>query len=261
MAFIQNGLIVRIRMNRRHKPAHDAEFFLNDLRDRRQAIRRAGRIGNNRVARRIVVRMIHADDERRIIVLSGRRDDDFLHAAVHVLHRFLMPFEFPRRLDDNLRPVIFPCERRRVAALEDMHAAPLNHEIIAVNLNVPIPAPVDGIVFQKIRRRLHTARIIDRDDVKFILPIPHIAENQPPDAPKPIDPNLRSHPEPSCKKLKNVNENAKNTFAFSHFYTKSRGRFPAELLSFCVPGSAEFRKQLRKTEALCAIFPNVYHRK
>ena len=59
--------------------------FMNDLDDRREAIRRAGGRRQQPVPGRVVQVVVHADDDvQRRRVLDRRGDDHALHAAIEI---------------------------------------------------------------------------------------------------------------------------------------------------------------------------------
>ena len=54
-------LVVRVRVDRRHDAVHDAERLVQDLRDRREAVRRARRVRDDVVLRRVVLLVVDAE--------------------------------------------------------------------------------------------------------------------------------------------------------------------------------------------------------
>src|SRR6202022_459822 len=61
---VEQLLIIRIGVDGGHGAAVDAESFLENLGDGREAVGGAGGVRNNVVLRRIVGLVIHAEDER-----------------------------------------------------------------------------------------------------------------------------------------------------------------------------------------------------
>ena len=61
---VEQVLVVRVGVDRRHPALDDAELLVEDLGDRREAVGRARRVGDDVVLRRVVLLVVDADDER-----------------------------------------------------------------------------------------------------------------------------------------------------------------------------------------------------
>jgi hypothetical protein len=84
---VEQLLVVRVRVHRCHPALDDAERFVQHFGDRRKAIGRAGRVRNDLVLRRVVLRVVDAKHEHGIRPLGGRGDHHALGAALQVLAR------------------------------------------------------------------------------------------------------------------------------------------------------------------------------
>src|SRR5690606_207123 len=97
---VQDALVVRVRVHRRHQALDDAEVLVEDLRQRRHAVGGAGGVGDDVVVRRVVLVVVHAHDEGDVLVLRRGGDDDLLGAAGDVLPGVFLLGEDAGRLDD-----------------------------------------------------------------------------------------------------------------------------------------------------------------
>ena len=84
MRHVQRHLVVGVRVHRRHQRAADAEVLVQHLGHRREAVGGAGRVRDDVVLGRVVLLVVDADDDRDVLVLGGRGDDDLLRAGVDV---------------------------------------------------------------------------------------------------------------------------------------------------------------------------------
>jgi len=82
---IKDHLIVGVGVNRRHRPADNLKIVMDDLGDWRQAIRRAGSIRNDVMLGRIVLVVVHPENQGNVLILGWSRDDHFLYRTAHVL--------------------------------------------------------------------------------------------------------------------------------------------------------------------------------
>ena len=79
MGKVEDHLIIRIGVNRRHRSADDFELIVHYLRYRRQAVRGARCIRNNVMLRGIVLVVVHSQHERDVLILGGSRNNDLFH--------------------------------------------------------------------------------------------------------------------------------------------------------------------------------------
>ena len=113
-------LVVRVRVDRRHEAALDRVRLVQELRDRRDAVRRARRVRDDVVLLRVVVAVVDAEDEGDVRIGRRRRDDDLLRARVEVLLRRLALREEPGRLDRDVDAELAPRQLGRVALGEEL---------------------------------------------------------------------------------------------------------------------------------------------
>src|SRR3972149_6651572 len=69
-------LVVGVRVDRGHQPPLDPEGVEEHLRDRREAVRRAGGVGDDPVLRGVICLLVHPHHEGGVGVLGRGRDED-----------------------------------------------------------------------------------------------------------------------------------------------------------------------------------------
>ena len=82
---VEQLLIAGVGVDRRHHAVPDAERLVEHLRDRGEAVRRAGGVGDDVVALGVVdVVEVHAERDRDVGLLGGRGDDHLARAGLEV---------------------------------------------------------------------------------------------------------------------------------------------------------------------------------
>ena len=84
---IQQLLVIRVRVNRRHGSRLNAKRVVQHLRHGRQTIRSTRSIGNHIVMCWIVRLIVHAQHKRRVRPIRRRRNNHFLHRSAQMLLR------------------------------------------------------------------------------------------------------------------------------------------------------------------------------
>ncbi len=110
MQRVDQALIVGVRMHSRHEAILDTEGVIEHLGQRREAVRRAGGIGDDEVPLRIELILVHTNDEGGVGIVGGGGDHDAGRAGFEV---FGCPFPLgvlPGRLDDDIDCVLMPWE-------------------------------------------------------------------------------------------------------------------------------------------------------
>ena len=113
-------LVVRVRVDRRHEAALDPVRLVQDLRDRRDAVRRAGGVRDDVMLLGVVLAVVDAEDDREVRI--GRRggDDDLLRARLQVLLGVGAVREQTGRLDRDVDAEVAPRQVGRVALGEEL---------------------------------------------------------------------------------------------------------------------------------------------
>ena len=170
---VDDRLGVRQVVQRRDRPVADADALVDDLDDRRQAVRGAGRRGDDVVPRRVVAVVVDADDDvQRAVVLDGRGDDDLAHAALEVRLERLGRAEPPGALEHDVDAGRVPghVARSRLAGLAQRGA--VDGEVVPLGAHVAVPAPVHRVEREQVRRGRGVAvQLVDVDEVE-VAPVP-----------------------------------------------------------------------------------------
>ncbi len=87
MRKIENSLIGGVGMYGRHQTMSKTELIAENLHYRRKTVSRAACVRNNVVAIRIVAVLIHPEDDRHILILTGRRNNYLPRAGLYVFRR------------------------------------------------------------------------------------------------------------------------------------------------------------------------------
>jgi len=123
------------------------EFVVHDLRERREAVGGAARVGHH-VHGRVVLGVVDPDDEHGSVG-RGRRDDDLLRAPLHVHAGLLDRGEDSGRFDDVIGTRGSPRDFGRVHLSEYLDDLAVDGEglgLLVVGYGLPCPS-VDGVVF------------------------------------------------------------------------------------------------------------------
>ena len=128
-------LVLRVRVDRGHEALLDAEAVVQDLGQRREAVRGAGRVRDDRL-RTVVLVLVRADDDGEVLVLGRRGDDDLLGATlVDVLARALVGVgEEAGRLDDDVDAEVLPRQLAGVALGEGLDDLAVDRDALVGDL-------------------------------------------------------------------------------------------------------------------------------
>ena len=136
---VLQALVGRVGVDRRHQAALDADRVVQHLGERREAVRRARRVGDHVVAVGVVgVVEVDAEHDGRVRLGRRRGDDDLLGAGLEVLGGVRALGEEAGRLDHDVDAEVAPRQRGRVALLERPDLAAVDHERVARR---PRPCP------------------------------------------------------------------------------------------------------------------------
>ena len=190
---VEDHLVVRVRVNGRHEAALDLAELVEHLGERRDAVRRAGRVRDDVVRLGVVRVVVDAEDDCEVRVGRGGGDDDFLRPGVEVLLRTFAIGEEPGRLDDDVHAEITPRESSGVALREDLDLLARCLEDTVRELHLARERPEVRVVAQQVRHRLRIAEVVQRDDLEVRLALVLCAEEVPPDPAEPVDSDANAH--------------------------------------------------------------------
>ena len=120
---VEDLLVVRVGVDRRHLALHDPEGVVQHLGHRGEAVRRAGGVRDDVVLLGVVLVVVDADDDREVLALGGGGDDDLLGAGRDVGLGLVGVGEEAGGLEHVLDAEVLPGELRRVLDGEDLDLA------------------------------------------------------------------------------------------------------------------------------------------
>src|SRR3984885_1790987 len=138
--------------------------------------------------------VVDAIDDRQIRAFRRRRDEDTLRARLEMGRRFLPRGENARAFERNVDAESFVRKLGRILDRGHLYLVAVDDHRVALDLDLVRKTPVDAVVAQEVRVRLHRTEIVDGDDLNALAARLHKpAEHQPPHPAEPIDPYLGTH--------------------------------------------------------------------
>ena len=165
------------------------EFFMEYLHHRSQAVRGAGRIGNDIVLFRIIGVFIDPHYDGGIVIFAGSRDDDFFHGALDMLAGAGLILQLTRGFYHDFYAVPAPVQVFRIPVMEYMDPFTFDDEVVAVDFYFLAETAVDGIILQKIGSCFHAAGVVDGHHFQ-VIPVQHAPEYQSSDSAKSVNTNF-----------------------------------------------------------------------
>ena len=236
MVDVGEHLVVGIGVDRGHQTVLDPDPVVDRLRQRGEAVGGARGVGDDGVfgLERVVV---HPVDHRRVHVrAAGGGDDHLPRAAFQVLARLVLAREQPGALVHDVDPELAPRQLRRVPLGEDLDPIAVDHQRIAIDLDLAGEAAVGGVVAGEVGVGLGVAEIVDRDDPDLIgaPALVEGAKDVAADASETVDANLDRHVPFSLDFPRDLEQ-----------WARSPGRHARSRR--CLPGRAERRPRPGKT--------------
>ena len=153
-------------MHGRHQAVTDAERLVQHLRHGRQAVGRAGGVGDDVVALGSYTssKLTPSTTVASAVASLGRRGDDHLaRACLEVLARRRARAEATRRLDHDVHAELAPREGGRVRSAKHADLVAVDADRPSRTSTLPGKAAVDGVVAQQARERRDVRDVVDRD--------------------------------------------------------------------------------------------------
>ena len=164
---VERWLVIGVGMDRGHHALLYADQVVEDLGDRRQAVRGARRVRDDHVVLgdRVVV---HAENDGLVGIGGGRRDQDALGAGGEVGRGLFLVGEDAGAFHGDIDIEFAVRQVFRIAdgGAEDRLA--IDHDLVTVDLNVSREAAMNGVEAQEMGIRGDGAEIIDRDDFNVL---------------------------------------------------------------------------------------------
>jgi len=145
------------------------------------------------MARRIVVGVVHAHHHGDVRIL-GRGADHHLPRALVQVKGCLRPFgEVPRALDHHIYVEIAPGQHLHIRGRKDLDSPALENQDVVGMGDLSRPHAVDAVVLQKMGKGGGVGEVIDGHHFEIGPFLDGGPQEQPPDAPKPVDGDLGTH--------------------------------------------------------------------
>src|SRR5712691_6804716 len=194
---VEDLLIVRVAVDRRHEAVLEAPVVEHDLHDRHEAIRGARGVREDVVLRGVVFLVVHPHHDRDVLTLGGRRDDDLLRAGRKVLLGVGSVGEPAGTLEHEVHTQRLPRELLGLLDRRHFDGLAVDDQSIALRLDGAREPAVDGIVLQEMRERLGVVDVVQRRELERLLLHEHRGpEHVAPDATEPVDPDTHCHGSP-----------------------------------------------------------------
>jgi hypothetical protein len=117
MGAVQQSLIHRVGMDRRHEAPDDGEMIVEDLYDGGQTVGGAGGIGNDVMFLGVVAFLIDAHAEGAVDPFSGSGNDHLECPGIQVTGTFSSHSVFARGFHDDLHAQALPRQVARIVRL------------------------------------------------------------------------------------------------------------------------------------------------
>src|SRR5690606_21171321 len=143
----------------------DADALVESLRQRGEAVRGARGVRDDVVLGRVVLGVVHADDERRVLVRGRGRDDDLLGTGVDVGLGLGRIGEEAGRLDDDVRAELAPVEVRGVALSRRGEGLAADRDGVVRVAHLLVETAQDRVVLEQVRESLVVREVVDADDL------------------------------------------------------------------------------------------------
>ncbi len=166
MGRVLKVLVLGVGVDRRHESGPDLPEVVQHLRKRGDAVRRARRVRDDVVRVRVVLVVVHPEDDRDVRIGRGRRDDDLLRARVEVLLGTFAIGEEARRLEYDVDAEVAPRERARVALREHPNLLAGRAKRPVGELDLTLERAECRVVAQEVRHRLRVAEVVQRHDLE-----------------------------------------------------------------------------------------------
>ena len=137
MGQVEDPLVVRVGVDRRHHPLLDAERLVDDHDRRGEAVRRAGGVGDDVVLLRLVALVVDPHHDRQVLLLGGGGDDHLLRAGLEVGGGLRTGQEQTGALDHDIDPLVVPGDGRGIAKGQALDRFPVDDETVLLDADLP----------------------------------------------------------------------------------------------------------------------------
>ena len=164
---IQNALVTGVGVRGGHQTLDDTESVVENLDERREAVGRARRVGDDLVGVLVLVGVDTEDVGRDVVTLGRGRDDNLLGARGQVLGGARGVDEDAGTFNDDVDAESLPRQLERVTGRHNLDGLAVDGDVRVVDdLDIRLERAEDGVVLDQVARLLHSARVVDGDDVE-----------------------------------------------------------------------------------------------
>src|SRR5271166_287402 len=190
---VERRLIAGVGVDGRHEAVLDADRVVEHFRNRREAVRRAGGVRDDKVILG-QLGVVHAVDDGQVGAIGRRGDKHALRARLQQQRRLVARGELAGALHRDVDAEILVREFGRLLDRGDLHLVALDDHHIAVDLHLVREPPMHTVEAQEMGVGLHRPQIIDGHNLNVLAAgLYDRAQNKPPDAAKAVDRYLRDH--------------------------------------------------------------------
>ena len=175
-----------------HETALDAELVVQDLGNRSEAVRGAGSVGDDVLAR--IGLVVYAIDEHRGRILRRSGHDDLLRTGLDVGAGEFVGEEETGRFNDDIHIEGSPSNVGRILFREHLNLVAIDDEEVAFRLDVVVELAVHGIILQHVGEVVNVEKVVDTDNGDVLGEVFHSgAEDHAADTAETIDTEFKSH--------------------------------------------------------------------
>jgi len=145
---VEDVLIVGVGVDGRHETALDPEGVVDGLGHGSQAVRRAGRVRDDVVLRRVVVLVVHTHHDGDVLALRRCGDDHLLGAGREMLSGALGVREEARRLHDDVCPDLRPRQVGRITLGENRKCLAINDDLSIAGDDIAAETAKNAVVLE-----------------------------------------------------------------------------------------------------------------
>ena len=166
---------------------------VDDLRRRRQAVRRAAGVADDVMRGRVVAVLVDAEDDRDVLALGRGADDDLLRAGVEVRAGLRGVGEEAGALEDDVDAEVAPRQVGRIPLGEDLDLAAVDDDRRVAGPNVAGVRAVGRVVLEQERVHLGVDEVVDGDDLDVRGALDERLERLPTDPAEAVDADAGGH--------------------------------------------------------------------
>ncbi len=156
---VEQALRVGVRVDRGQQTALNTPPVEEHLGHRGQTVGGTGRVGDDRVLRRVEAVLVHAQHDRDVLVAGWRGDDDFLGPSLDVGFGFGSVGEETRRFDEGAH--LLPRDVGRITFGGDLNLAAVDDERLFAGFDVARIDAVVAVVLEEMRVRRGVEQVVD----------------------------------------------------------------------------------------------------